>query len=355
MKLIACILVIYSCILSYGCEGVITGLNFNPTPPRLLEWSIDTLAYSPYDQTMMSILWAASPTDVYAVGHCSSVKGAMYHYDGKEWKRVRLSVVEGGPVVNNFGIDAIFGLSSNDIYAVGSRSLGYDQPEVGLLIHFNGSSWQMIDIPDGERLYSVWGSTPTDVWVGGFRGRLLHSDGAGWTTYQLPHPGYPQIDISLVMRDITGNATETYFHTYTVRYLQSDLHHFFRYQDGNLSLLDSLTGYHHEVWMSPTGTLYKGDEDGLSFWNDSSWVYLVTGRAIFDITGPDDSNLFCIGQHFEHRVYHYNGQDCFEYENLKVSKATAVYSDIFYISGHVYIVGHTNNEFPERTIILHGQ
>ncbi|HET9514395.1 MAG TPA: hypothetical protein VFO95_10765, partial [Gemmatimonadales bacterium] len=45
----------------------------------------------------------------------------------------------------------------------------------------DGSTWQPVPVPTGADLLGVWGSSPSNVYVAGDSGVILHYDGAGWT------------------------------------------------------------------------------------------------------------------------------------------------------------------------------
>jgi hypothetical protein len=68
-------------------------------------------------------------------------------------------------------INSIFGTAANDIWAAG---------EYGRLIHWNGAKWSTTAIsltgyPVKDPFFSVWAAGPNDVWVGG-KGTALRFD-----------------------------------------------------------------------------------------------------------------------------------------------------------------------------------
>lgn len=69
----------------------------------------------------------------------------------------------------------VWAASSTDVYAVG---------DAGTLLHYDGSSWQALYAGRGQdqsrRFYAVWGSGPSDVWAAMGEGTLLHFDGSRW-------------------------------------------------------------------------------------------------------------------------------------------------------------------------------
>jgi hypothetical protein len=111
----------------------------------------------------------------------------IFHYDGQTWSQ---QFVQNGVTLNG-----VWGSSAVDVFAVGPDPLGgfgYD----GAILHYNGTTWSPMaarGLAVGEvGLYSVWGSSPTDVYAVGedFTGLpnalVLHFDGSGWTRVLLP-------------------------------------------------------------------------------------------------------------------------------------------------------------------------
>jgi hypothetical protein len=50
----------------------------------------------------------------------------------------------------------------------------------GTVLHWDGSGWSTRGVPTSETLLSVWGTSPTEVFVTGTTGTLLKFDGANW-------------------------------------------------------------------------------------------------------------------------------------------------------------------------------
>jgi photosystem II stability/assembly factor-like uncharacterized protein len=57
----------------------------------------------------------------------------------------------------------------------------------GTLLHYQGNSWQRVELETGEDLISAWGTSASDVVVVGGRGTgvLSHYDGKKWATQVL--------------------------------------------------------------------------------------------------------------------------------------------------------------------------
>jgi hypothetical protein len=137
-----------------------------------VEW---TKMKSPTGEHLYGV-WGSSGTDVFAVGE----NGTILHYDGLTWS----ADVESG---TNEALRAIWGTGSNDIYSVGDS---------GTILHYDGGFWSGMESNSTAWLLGMWGTSDTNVYaVGGFYdgvggwfhpdswngGVILHYDGTVWT------------------------------------------------------------------------------------------------------------------------------------------------------------------------------
>ena len=168
----------------------------NPVGPTLkdqakLTWTIDTIA-DPTVQTALNHIWGSSPNNVYVVGISSDWKGLMYRYNGKVWKVVPISQLEGGPIPGNLDLSGgILGFGANDIWVVGSQVDSINQVtdqfvNSSLIIHWNGSNWQEYPVSGGT-LLSIAGLSPDDIWASGNE-VIFHYNGSSWQKLAVPMP-----------------------------------------------------------------------------------------------------------------------------------------------------------------------
>ena len=98
-------------------------------------------------------VWAASDTDVWAVGG----SGTIRHYTGEP---VQWEVIANLPTNEN--LNAVWGSSSSDVWVVGNR---------GVVLHYDGTSWTRVKIAGlGARrpdLHAAWSPSPGKIWIGG--------------------------------------------------------------------------------------------------------------------------------------------------------------------------------------------
>lgn len=320
--------------------------------PRFLNWSVDTLHYPNSVQTQMSEFWANSANDVYVIGHCDFSSGRLYHYNGQTWQNIALGGSSGGPVHAPFHLNDLFGFSGSDLYVVGEKDL---QGRQSLIVHYNGSEWEEVEVPAKGELFSIWGNTPDDIWAGGNFGTLFHFNGVQWNIDSLPHPGYPDFEFSLNVNEIKGVSSNImYLNSYSVFPGYIALNHFFKYDNGDFFMVDSTWDPTHELWISPSGKLYKAAIEGTYIWAGSKWEKISDLFQTYGIHGTSDENIFVTGKAFEkYRVMHYNGSDWYEYESLQTESVR--YRDIFTIDDEVFVCGYTKGGWPSKTIILNGK
>jgi hypothetical protein len=116
-------------------------------------------------------VWAASPTDAWAVGGTpgggtAAPNDVLLHWDGKTWTP---EVLPGTPLGRS--LYKVWGASPTDVYAVG---------EAGTVWHRKGTTWAQETSPATGTLLTVFGCSATDVYAVGGQ-TVLHSDGATWS------------------------------------------------------------------------------------------------------------------------------------------------------------------------------
>jgi hypothetical protein len=112
-------------------------------------------------------IWGSGPEDIYAVGE-STPNLPMVHWDGTTW----------APVTPDFSwqpgttLSGVWGSSAGDVFAVGTQ---------GIVMHFDGTKWSLMDKVSEADLSAVWGTAMDDVYAVGAGGTILHFDGSGWS------------------------------------------------------------------------------------------------------------------------------------------------------------------------------
>jgi hypothetical protein len=104
-------------------------------------------------------VWGSARDDVWHVGE----RGAIFHWDGVEWRRV-----ESGTVADLYGVH---GSRRDDVWATG---------DWGTILHWDGNSWSQRASGSGTLLADVWSFAPGDAWTVGLDGSTLHWNGVAW-------------------------------------------------------------------------------------------------------------------------------------------------------------------------------
>jgi hypothetical protein len=125
----------------------------------------------------------ASRTSVYSLGE-ESPSGQdpeekytdyrVVHFDGSSWSEshvVRLSRGDNPNPGDGYGLQGLWAIASNDVFAVGSG---------GHIDHFNGTAWSPMTSPTTAHLFDVWGNSASNVYAVG-EGGILHFDGSSWS------------------------------------------------------------------------------------------------------------------------------------------------------------------------------
>ncbi len=155
-------------------------------------------------------LTAVTPDDVWLVGQQHTDAGSVpiaEHWDGAHWTLV-------DPPGGNKS-SALFGVSAtgpDDIWAVGDQVMaGSDTLAAPMVEHFDGSTWQVVNLPDiGNSLLSgVYAAAPDDVWaIGQFAFGLnqvfLHWDGKSWSPVAVP--GTKKYNAAYIYNAIDGSG-----------------------------------------------------------------------------------------------------------------------------------------------------
>lgn len=175
-----------------------TPLAATPTPTGPICWSVVPAPDVPGYGAALRAIAGSSDNDIWAVGwflENNSRHNLILHWNGVAWERVPVPDVAQGGVNGLYGVAAI---APNDVWAVG-YAVGLSYQTVTL--HWNGSAWQVVPSPNLTTPGSynalnavvaissndVWavGGAPVDLGVNG-RALLMHWDGSAWQLFPEP-------------------------------------------------------------------------------------------------------------------------------------------------------------------------
>jgi len=114
------------------------------------------------DSDDLDKIWTSGPSDAYAIS-----QHQVMHYDGTSWSK---SFDLKWPKM----VYDIWGSGPADVYLVGTDGTGYPKP---MILHFDGKQWNSTNTFPVKQPLTIWGSSSTDVFVGGDAG-IAHFDGA---------------------------------------------------------------------------------------------------------------------------------------------------------------------------------
>lgn len=123
-------------------------------------------------------VWVFSSTDVWMVGGDPRAAGRteaiIIHFDGVHWRRIELPELD-RPCPSLF---KVWGQTPESVYFVGAN---------GVLLHWNGESVRQVVVDVGDDLIALWGDQDRILVVGGrIRGVILAYDGESWQTHLMP-------------------------------------------------------------------------------------------------------------------------------------------------------------------------
>jgi hypothetical protein len=125
-----------------------------------------------------------APGNGWAVGTVSDLSSLAsqtlaFHWDGTAWTRSPTPIPAGLALPNQ--LNAVAARAANDVWAAGGD--GYN-PARSLVLHWNGSTWQQVKVPNIGTLDALT-VAPGRVWIAGGN-QVEQFNGATWT--KLPAP-----------------------------------------------------------------------------------------------------------------------------------------------------------------------
>ena len=167
-----------------------------PLPPDAFIYGDDAFSSNP--GSSLAGIYAASDSDVWAVGQYEGTLGALpliEHWNGKRW-----AVVKAPPAISasysGYSVAGVAGSGSKDVWAGGVLPADYAADRFYFAMHWNGTSWRLASPTDSvDQVQAVAMSSPGDVWMVGYGsgagGPALipiayHWNGAQWNRTLIP-------------------------------------------------------------------------------------------------------------------------------------------------------------------------
>lgn len=309
---------------------------------------------------------------VWAVGNYSDssitkTRTLILRYNGTAWDHIPSP----SPSIKNAILNDIDGVSSNDIWAVGSYT-GVSNHQFMIIMRWNGTSWSMASFPNlvGAELNAVTAISADNVWAVGFKtvgapgplvGTLvMHWDGSTWS--EIPSPNISQNRHNELndVAHVSGNDIWSVGH---YRIFTQPFRALSQHWDGsswsnvNVPEIGLQTILYGMTVISPNNIWATGkyqDDAGtrplFMRWDGSDWDQVdapFAGFANYGITSFGSNDIYAVGD----SIMHYNGS-VWEYQQMPVT-THAWLKDITNASNDLWAVGNHNPEpFVNKTLIL---
>ncbi len=328
-------------ILLAGCEKNKTPLSVE-TPNYTshdYEWKVDTLKGPDALQIIMRGIWGTDEKNVWVMGHSDETKYQVWHWDGITWENLYL-LFPGHP----HSLTAIHGFSANDIWAVGTDFQNYPNTEFrSLIIHYNGSNWELIENIDAPWCFSVWGTSSSNLFVGSDSGLILYYNGIVWKKQST--------NTRSQILSIWGISENEVFaiggHNDYIQPLDTTFYYFYEYDGQNWTVLESALDYPYapklpfgfRLWGDEQNNLYSVGSDGLYKRENNSWLHL-RDETFYTINGTAWNNIFVGG--WSNRLLHFSGNDWFLYEEF-LDNSKEIFA-IWCNRTSVFVIGVAGNQ-----------
>lgn len=355
--------ILFFAVLSVITVLLLSSCHKNPVGPpfniRKLTWTIDTLSHPDNWQTLIRDIWGSSANDVYAVGMANTTHGILWHYNGKKWTDIKISITQGGPISGSIDFNDVFGFNKYDVWICGVHYIKNPNPPPNsyykkLLVHMDGQKWEDVATPDGYSIHSIWGNSPDNVWFGGAWGTLFHYNGTEVKKDTIPLYIPYNISDPWIVKSITGNEFETDLLLWGNKGSDS-YNYLFNYSNNKWVVADStFFPSARKLWMSPSGTLYSIGETTYKR-EGNTWSQILDWHTLdaFELTGTSDDNLFAVGEGgppaIIGAVSNYNGSDWYSYKEAEIPGA--IFYDVWTDGKEVFAVGNVGY----TSIVLHGK
>ena len=291
---------------------------------------------------ILSGISAKSDSNVWAVGSYSSSGGnniastLAMHWNGSSWSVVPTPNVGSG----GSRLEAVYALSSNDVWTVGeSNASGIASGDDTLIEFYNGSAWSVVPSPnpgnDGDFLTAVTALSTNDVWAIGWYDNplsdslaplILHWNGSVW---------------SLVTKGVPT---------------------------GGDIILEAVTAVSkNDIWAVGD----TGEETNFEMnWNGSSWANFYfasfpTGgqESLHGVAAVNNSSVWAVGSYaptefaeLQTLIVHWNGH---EWKKVSSPDVDAYFNELYGVavvkSMDIWAVGlaYTKNGLSFHTLIEH--
>lgn len=266
-------------------------------------WTVDTLPVPAGDLFTPTRIWGSSPTDVWIIGFGSPSWNLLWHYDGISWKKDSLQ--------RQISPSALWGSANNNIW-LGNYSHNS-------FWRYDGIQWYKFSehvSPTGfdrVSISGIWGTSANNIWAVGFadqfnggtqyKGILMHFNGSQWQFLQMP-------DTRIGLVDIRQQNSNGMFFLQGTEYDESlgAISKLFTFDGVNLKEIFSSTQYNATVNEIKGRVYFVYNQKIFHFQNNSLtvWKDLTNTTFLGKIWGRSEKDFFSFATD---GIGHFNGTD----------------------------------------------
>ncbi len=261
-------------------------------------------------------VWAFSETNIYAV----TSNGQVRHYDGMTWT-----------TVYHHAGDPAF----SDIWAASPSDIFVSFADYGYVLYFDGIEWTQTSLPDVSDIYSIWGTSATNVYAACREGCYRY-DGMSWSEVSLPatYDGYRWSSVWC------GGESDVYLASGSVDMV---ILHYDGLEWSSMSLPSGVMyDYMHDMWGIPGDFVYAVGEYGTILhysYSQGEWSNVSIPGVYTDYTsvsGNAENDFYVSG---DETIHHFKGS---QWESFAVE---FVPRDIYALSNDVVFIAGDNGSF----------
>ena len=231
---------------------------------------------------VLSGVWGLASDDVFAVGS----RGTILHYDGTKWSQMQSGTK------NN--LEGVWGTASDDVFTVGDG---------GTILHYDGDKWSSMKGGKDELFLSVGGTGPDDVYaVGqgsggtGGVGIIFRYDGKTWT--EVNTTGFSCVDI-------WGTAEDGIF------VISTNPRAFLHFDGEEWSNPSKIPARNPAagLWGFSGSDMFVVGDDGIAFhFSGEKWSRMTSGTKLYldKVWGSASDDVFAVGK--GGKILHYDGE-----------------------------------------------
>ena len=222
------------------------------------------------------------------------------------------------PTQNQRGPNSIRygGSSASDIF------VGSDEG----ILHWDGSEWTAMTLPEETRVLSLWGFSASEVYATDSSTKLLRYDGSSWSVFE-------DFYGATIPRAVWGSSTSDIF---VGGYSPFEDHHAYHYDGSSWTAEDGVNSGIETIWGSASNDVYAAGTSGfMVHYDGSTWSNISRHYVEYRfMNGLSASDIYAVG--------HYGLIDYFDGSSWNIQNGTNIWSlnDVMGFSeSNIYAVG----------------